>query len=189
MYGGQIWVAMDPPTMDSSPQEGLINVRDFVVRGESAIQQAAGAASSGQGSQPAYQTSTQFARARAEFTRQSGLLSIKDGLVSGPTVGATIEGRIDYNANQVRMSGTFLPAYGLNNVFGQIPFFGIFLGGGSNEGLFGITYEVVGTPGSPTLRVNPISAIAPGLTRKMFEFQTGREQNFPPPPSDFALPR
>ena len=70
-------------------------------------------------------------------------------------MGATIEGRIDYAANQVRMSGTFLPAYGLNNIFGQIPIVGLFLGGGSNEGLIGITYEVVGTPGSPTLRVNP----------------------------------
>jgi hypothetical protein len=182
---------MDPPTVDSSPQEGLINVRDFVVRGESAIQQAAGAAPPAQGYQPTYQTNTQFSRARAEFTRQSGLLSIKDGLVSGPTIGATIEGRIDYNANQVRMSGTFFPAYGLNNVFGQIPIFGMILGGGTNEGLFGITYEVVGTPGSPNVRVNPISAIAPGLTRKMLmEFQTGKEQNFPPPPADSSsLPR
>ena len=40
---------------------------------------------------------------------------------SGPTIGATIEGNIDYPGNQVRMSGTFVPLYGLNNMFGQIP--------------------------------------------------------------------
>ena len=28
------------------------------------------------------------------------------------------------------MSGTFIPVYGLNNVFGQIPIFGQLLGGG-----------------------------------------------------------
>jgi len=77
------------------------------------------------------------------------------------------------------MSGTFLPAYGLNNMFGQIPIVGLFFGG-SNEGLIGITYEVVGTPASPQLRINPISAIAPGVMRKVFEFSTGREQSAPP---------
>jgi hypothetical protein len=56
-------------------------------------------------------------------------------------------------------------------MFGQLPIIGIFLGG-SNEGLLGITYEVVGTPTAPVLRVNPLSAVAPGLLRKLFEFPT-----------------
>ena len=47
------------------------------------------------------------------------------------------------------MRGTFVPLYGLNNMFGQIPIVGLFLGGGSNEGLVGITYEVVGPPSKP----------------------------------------
>ena len=68
--------------------------------------------------------------------------------MKGPTIGGTIEGNIDYPGNQVRMSGTFVPMYGLNNMFGQIPILGLFLGGGSNEGLIGVTYEVVGTPGA-----------------------------------------
>ena len=38
------------------------------------------------------------------------------------------------------------------------------------EGLVGLTYEVVGPPGAPILRVNPISVAAPGLLRKFFEF-------------------
>jgi hypothetical protein len=67
--------------------------------------------------------------------------------------------------------------YGLNNMFGQIPVLGIFLGGGSNEGLIGVTYELVGTPGQPVLRVNPISAIVPGVLRKIFEFNTGKQNN------------
>jgi hypothetical protein len=61
-------------------------------------------------------------------------------------------------------------------MFGQIPLVGLFLGG-SNEGLIGVTYEVVGTPAAPVLRVNPISALAPGLTRKIFDFGTGRQNN------------
>jgi hypothetical protein len=76
------------------------------------------------------------------------------------------------------MSGTFVPMYGLNNMFGQIPVLGLFLGGGDKEGLIGVTYEVVGTPAAPVMRVNPVSAMVPGVFRKIFEFNTGK-QNTP----------
>jgi hypothetical protein len=86
-------------------------------------------------------------------------------------MGATMDGVLDYAANDVRMRGTFVPLFGLNNMFGQIPILGLFLGG-DREGLIGITFEVVGPPGAPTLRVNPASALAPGVIRKIFEFPT-----------------
>jgi hypothetical protein len=177
MIGGQLQLAMDPPTVEPSAKDGLINVRDFSVKGESALDRVAAGAST------AAQNGISFSRLRAEFTRQNGQLSIREGVVKGPTIGATIEGSIDYPGNQVRMSGTFVPMYGLNNMFGQIPIVGLFLGGGSNEGLIGVTYEVVGTPGQPVLRVNPISAMAPGVLRKIFEFGTGKQNTpaeFPP---------
>jgi hypothetical protein len=111
---------------------------------------------------------------------------VREGVVKGPTIGATIEGSIDYPGSQVRMSGTFVPMYGLNNMFGQIPILGLFLGAGSNEGLIGVTYEVVGSPEKPVVRVNPISAMAPGVLRKIFEFGTGKQNNsveFPSSPN------
>jgi hypothetical protein len=177
MVGGQLALAMEPPTVEASAKEELMNVRDFSIKGEAALERAAA------GGPVGTQNGIAFSGLRAEFTRQSGQLTIREGVVKGPTIGATIEGSIDYVGNSVRMSGTFVPMYGLNNMFGQIPFFGIFLGGGSNEGLIGVTYEVVGTPGAPVLRVNPISALAPGLVRKVFEFNTGKQNNpieFPP---------
>jgi hypothetical protein len=177
MAGGQLALAMDPPTAEPGAREGLVNVRDFSVKGEAALDRVAAGVPAG------VQSGIVFSRLRAEFTRQNGQLTIRDGVVKGPTIGATIEGSIDYPGNQVRMSGTFVPLYGLNNVFGQIPIFGLILGGGSNEGLFGVTYEVVGSPGQPVLRINPISAMAPGVFRKIFEFGTGKQNNqtdFPP---------
>jgi hypothetical protein len=171
MMGGRLQLAMDPPTVEPSAKEGLINVFDFSVKGESSLDRVAAGGSTGA------QNGVSFSRLRAEFTRQNGQLSIREGVVKGPAVGATIEGSIDYPGNQVRMSGTFVPMYGLNNMFGQIPIVGLFLGGGSNEGLIGVTYEVVGTPGQPVLRVNPISAMAPGVLRKIFEFGTGKQNN------------
>ncbi len=177
MVGGQLAFAMDPPTVEPNAKEGLINVRDFTVKGESSLDRVAAGGPAG------VQNGIAFSRLRAEFSRQNGQLTIREGVVKGPLIGATIEGSIDYPGNQVRMSGTFVPMYGLNNMFGQIPIVGLFLGGGSNEGLIGVTYEVVGTPGQPVLRVNPISAMAPGVLRKIFEFGTGKQNNpveFPP---------
>jgi hypothetical protein len=177
VVGGQLAFAMDPPTVEASTKEGLINVRDFTVKGESSLDRVAAGGPAG------VQNGIAFSRLRAEFSRQNGQLTIREGVVKGPLIGATIEGSIDYLGNQVRMSGTFVPMYGLNNMFGQIPIVGLFLGGGSNEGLIGVTYEVVGTPGQPVLRVNPISAMAPGVLRKIFEFGTGKQNNpveFPP---------
>lgn len=181
--GGQMVVAMEPPTSEpNTAREGLINVRDFTVKGEAQLERVAAGAPNGTGN------GVSFSALRAEFTRQNGALTIRDGVVKGPMIGATIEGSIDYPGNQVCMSGTFVPMYGVNNIFGQIPLFGIFLGGGNNEGLIGVTYEVVGTPASPVMRVNPISAMAPGLFRKIFEFNTGKQNSpfdeFPSQSSD-----
>jgi hypothetical protein len=177
MVGGQLALAMDPPTVEPRAKEGMINVRDFSIKGETSLDRVAAGGPAG------VPNGIGFSQLRAEFTRQNGQLTIREGVVKGPTIGATIEGSIDYPGNQVRMSGTFVPMYGLNNMFGQVPILGLFLGGGSNEGLIGVTYEVVGSPGQPVLRVNPISAMAPGVLRKIFEFGTGKQNNpvdFPP---------
>jgi hypothetical protein len=163
MVGGQIWAAMDPPTPSQAPQEGLLNIRDFVVRGEPALDKVVG------GGAGVPSAGVDFSRMRVEFVRSPGRFTVRDAVVRGPAIGATMDGVIDYAASDVRLRGTFVPLFGLNNMFGQIPIVGLFLGG-DKEGLVGITFEVVGPPGAPVLRVNPMSALAPGLVRKVFEF-------------------
>jgi len=180
LVGGEMWVALDPQSADEAPQDGVLNIRDFAVRGEAALDRVAAAPQQVGGQSPG----VEFSHLRVDFTRSPGRLTIRDGLVKGPSIGATVDGYIDYNRSEVRMRGTFVPLYGLNNMFGQIPIFGMFLGG-SNEGLLGVTYEVVGPPGAPILRVNPISAVAPGLLRKFFEFPSG---NGPTAPQSYASP-
>ena len=181
--GGEMWVALDPQSADKAPQDGILNVRDFRVRGEAALDRVAAA--------PAPQNAggispgVEFSHLRVDFTRSLGRFTIRDGLVKGPVIGATVDGYIDYMHSEVRMRGTFVPLYGLNNMFGQIPIVGLFLGG-SNEGLIGLTYEVVGPPNAPILRVNPISAVAPGLLRKFFEFPGGGPAAMP---QSYAEPR
>src|SRR3954462_15961100 len=66
MIGGQLQLAMDPPTVEPTAKEGLMNVRDFSVRGEGALDRVAAGGSVGA------QNGIAFSRLRAEFTRQNG---------------------------------------------------------------------------------------------------------------------
>ena len=176
MFGGQMWVAMDPPTSDRAPQVGTLYIRNFAVRGEPGLDRVVAGAP---GQMPG---GVEFSEMHCGFTRSPGHMSVRDGVVRGPAVGATIEGQIDYVKNDVHLRGTFVPFYGLNNVFGQIPIVGLFLGGGSNEGLVGITYEATGPPSAPRITVNPVTAIAPGLLRKFIPSPGSFDPNFIPQP-------
>jgi hypothetical protein len=160
MYGGQMWLAMDPPTRDNAAQVGVLNVQNFMVRDEPAFNRVLS------GAPEKARAAVDFTEMRADFTRLPGRMMIRDGVVRGPTIGATIDGQVDLIRDDLRLHGTFLPLYGLNNMFGKIPIVGLFLGGGSNEGLVGINYEVSGSPAAPRVSFNPISAVAPGLLRK-----------------------
>jgi hypothetical protein len=178
MFGGQMWMAMDPPTRDNQPQVGVLHINNFSVRGEPGLERVVAGA-------PNVRSNVDFSEMRCDFTRVPGRMIIRDGVVRGPVIGATIDGNIDYARDEVRLRGTFVPLYGINNMFGKIPIFGIFLGGGGNEGLLGITYEASGPPSSPRITVNPISAVAPGLLRKLIPgpgmFDPNAIQPVPPP--------
>ena len=175
LFGGQMWVAMDPPTPEHTPQVGTLYIRNFAVRGEAGLDRIV-AGAPGQA-----QSGVQFSEAHCDFTRVPGRTAVRDGVVRGPVVGATIEGQIDYLKEDMHLRGTFVPFYGLNNMFGQLPIVGLILGGGSNEGLLGITYEASGPPSAPRITVNPVTAIAPGLLRKFIPSPDNMDRNFIPP--------
>ena len=166
IHGGQMSVAMDVPTPDQAPQDGIVNIQNFSVRGEPKLNGVIG------GSQNDSR-GIDFTRMRVDFTRTPGRLQVKEGIVQGPVIGATLEGNIDFARNDVRMRGTIVPLYGINNPIGQLPLLGAFLGG-PKEGLFGFTYQVVGPPSAPSLNVNPASGLVPGFLRKFFEYPTAR---------------
>jgi hypothetical protein len=86
-------------------------------------------------------------------------------------VGATFQGTVRDASGRMDMTGTFMPAYGLNSLFGQLPIIGDLLGNGRDRGLLGITFKLVGPYDTPRLTVNPLSLIAPGVFRNIFEFE------------------
>jgi hypothetical protein len=112
-----------------------------------------------------------FELGSARIEKGPGYLRIAQGVLRGPTIGTTFQGTAyDRNGN-MDMTGTFMPAYGLNRIFGEIPIFGGILGNGRDRGLIGITYRLSGDAKSPKMQVNPLSAVAPGIFRSIFEFR------------------
>jgi len=174
MTGGQVSVAMDPPSAANPVQQGVLNAHNFAVHDEAQLEQAVA------GRPQNRRNAIEFSGMRVEFTRAPGSVALRDGVVRGPLLGGTIDGLIDYAGDEVHLRGTLVPLYGPNNLLGQLPLVGLFLGG-EKEGLLGITYEVVGRPGNPVLHINPISALAPGLLRKVFEFPVGNGGDDSPP--------
>lgn len=184
IQGGEIWIVLDTPTMDNAPQEGIVSVRNFNIVGEPALDRLQSSAPAPTDNERTVQRnaqrggSVQFVRMRIDFTRTPGRFTIKEGLIFGPTIGATVDGVLDYANNSVQIRGTYVPAYGLNNIFGQIPVVGLFLGG-PKEGLLALTFEIAGPASGPTLRVNPMSMAAPGFFRKIFEFRGANDAPLP----------
>ena len=71
---------------------------------------------------------------------------------------------------RMNVTGTFLPAYGLNNAVSKIPVLGLAFGSGRKRGLFGITFALRGDASAPGLVVNPLSLFTPGVLRQIMEF-------------------
>jgi hypothetical protein len=148
---------------------GSLEILNFVLRGEPAMRSFV----SSPNAEPITAkvkidpNAVAFSRMYALLDKRNGRLTIKDGTISSPSIGSTLEGWVDFDRDSLDLTGVFVPAYGVNNLFGQLPVIGILVGG-SQEGLIGLNYRVTGKFSSPQLTVNPLSAIAPGFLRKIF---------------------
>jgi hypothetical protein len=112
-----------------------------------------------------------FNIAQADALFSPAGLSVRQGVVRGPLVGFALQGQVYDRDSQMRMTGTFMPAYGVNSLFAEIPILGLFLGNGRERGLIGVTFKLEGSFEQPQITINPLSVIAPGLFRSIFEFR------------------
>jgi hypothetical protein len=172
MVGGQLTFQI---TAGDTPQAGNVTIDGFALRNEPALrsiisQQPAAARSDDRGNvvPPINPNEVDFVKLKADFFRTANRLEFRDAVMWGMHVGFTLGGWIDYGRDRTDIAGTFVPAYGLNNMFSQVPVVGMILGGGRNEGLFAVNFRISGPASSPTLTVNPLSLVAPGFLRKFF---------------------
>jgi hypothetical protein len=169
MENGRLVANMDigPPNLS-----GVLTIDVFVLRDEPALRRlvAEGVPAKDPSGKPLKidPSAMAFNRLQVRFERDGTRLALNDGVMNGDSIGLTVDGWLDFPHDSVDMKGTFVPAYAVNNLFSKIPLFGAILGGGSNEGLIGVNYRVEGKISSPTLSINPLSVIAPGIFRQIF---------------------
>lgn len=161
----------------SGPYIGTVELRKFnVVNDEHLKSLVAASPSGGESLNQAVRrdidvSRAQFEQAFARVDKGKGYLRVSDGIARGPEVGFSYQGTIFDAKGDMNITGTFMPAYGLNRIFGEIPVLGVILGNGRDRGLIGITFRLTGNIEDPTLQINPISLIAPGIFRSIFQFR------------------
>ena len=106
-------------------------------------------------------------RARVPFVWSAGTVELHDARAIG-AIGLSADGRLDRTARTIELRGNLFPAHTLNSALGKIPFIGEFLVGGEDQGIFGIAFRVSGNLDKPDVQVNPLTALAPVVLRKMF---------------------
>ncbi|MCR9270198.1 MAG: DUF3971 domain-containing protein [Hyphomonadaceae bacterium] len=110
-----------------------------------------------------------FSRIEAPITIGGGRYVIDGGRASGPALGLTVNGWIGTDGEGINLNGVLVPSFGVNSVLGGVPIIGDLIVGREGEGIFSITYSVVGTLEKAQVAVNPLSAVTPGILRRIFE--------------------
>lgn len=114
------------------------------------------------------------------FRISDNVITIHDARASGPSIGVTADGYVDRATNQIALQGAVAPLYGINGLLGSIPVLGDIFVSKKGEGLIGITYTMQGSLDDPKLSTNPLSVLAPGILRRIFE---GGAPAAPPAPA------
>jgi hypothetical protein len=94
--------------------------------------------------------------------------------MAGPSLGLTGAGAYNLDRDDLDVDGVIAPSPRLNlSMLGNVPVIGDLLISRRGEGVFGMTYSINGPAASPRVGVNPVSAMAPGILRRIFEPLSG----------------
>ena len=174
MQNGRVRLELNVDASGDTEKSGTLWVEDFRVLGDPIVSEVV---SSGvNDSRPSIGGKTrvvrevfQFDTMRVPFSTGHGQFVMNDAYMKGPLLGGTLRGKVDFNTSKVNLGGTYIPLQGLNNAFGQIPLLGQILSGPLGEGIFGITFAITGAMSDPQVIVNPLSLVAPGIFREIFQ--------------------
>jgi hypothetical protein len=176
---------MDGGALNASVQlggagaSGTLHIRDFYLKNEPTVRQlmSQGAVRSDASGVTRFDPeSVRIGQLQVGWAYSGGVLTLRDGVMSGPEMGLTFDGVVDFPRERVDMSGAYVPAYGLNSLLSNIPVLGVVLAGGRHEGVFALNYRATGQLASPQVNVNPLSVIAPGMMRKIMGVMDGTQR-------------
>lgn len=111
-----------------------------------------------------------FSALDAQMVYANNRLTFSEGRMAGPSLGLTGSGAYNMDRDDLDIDGVVAPSPMLNlSMLGEIPVIGDLLVSRRGEGVFGMTYSINGPAGTPRVGVNPVSALTPGILRRIFE--------------------
>jgi hypothetical protein len=111
-----------------------------------------------------------FTRVEIPVRNEGSRFTILGGRASGPALGLTFSGSIETGpARTLALSGVLVPSFGVNSALGGIPIIGDLFVSRQGEGVFSVRYDISGTLDKAQVTANLLSAITPGVLRRIFE--------------------
>lgn len=104
-----------------------------------------------------------------DFIKNGSQLKLSHGVVSGSAVGFSFSGTYNTETADANLKGTLVPLYEINSFISNIPLIGDIFTSRKGEGIFGMGYTMKGKISEPDIQVNPLSALTPGILRRIFE--------------------
>lgn len=177
MVGGTGDLEINLDAKGATERSGVLAIQDFRVLGDPIVSEVLTSPDEGR---PAIESGRKnnrrvvreqfdFERLRAPFSMGNGQLVLENAHVTGPMVGATMRGKVDYRTQRLQLGGTYVPLSGFNRSFAPIPILGPLLTGPRGEGVLGITFAIEGPMADPQVVVNPLSLVMPGIFREIFQ--------------------
>ena len=173
MQNGRLRLEVNLDGKGPAEKTGTLWVDNFKVLGDLIVSEVVGSADEGRpaigGKGKVVREVFEFDRMRAPFSVGYGQFVLEESYLKGPIVGANLRGKVDFKTRRISLGGTYIPLQGLNGALGGIPLLGQLISGAHGEGIFGITFAVQGPLSEPQVIVNPLSIVAPGIFREMFQ--------------------
>ena len=169
LYGGTARVkgrVGDGGTGSLPPFEGTITVSPFTFRQPPAALTAATHLSVfnwSQASHDRFEVQHLYLPVRVS----NDIMTIHEGHLGNPALGATLEGRIGLDKGTLDLRGTVVPVFGLNAAPGRLPNVGKLFSPEKGGGVLAATFTVKGDAGNPELSVNPFAMLLPGVMRQL----------------------
>lgn len=101
-----------------------------------------------------------FEEVEAAFRLTPDRLTLTQASAVGASMGLSMDGIYALDSGLINMQGVITPVYLLNGIGSVLTRPG--------EGLIGFNYTLTGSATSPSVSVNPLSALAPGMLREIF---------------------
>ena len=105
-----------------------------------------------------------FSDVEADFQLSPQSVQLIRSSAVGPSLGVSLDGVYDLTTSRMIMQGVMSPIFFLNSV-GQVV-------SRRGEGLFGFNFRLTGSAANPTVKVNPLSILTPGVFRDLFRRPT-----------------